>query len=159
VLTPSRARQLLYAFVLIVPAYLYVGYVNFVRWQRGRELVANAMPIKVAITETGIEERTGSLGRTFYAPRIRYGVRTRDSIYIARQVTPLDEASTESWARALADRYKVGKVVDAYVEGTDAANPRTFLTRELGTFFYWTLAAGGVVFGTLALLWWRARSA
>ena len=158
VLTAQTARRALVAFAVIVPAYLYVAYGNFIRWQRGRELVANAMPIKVAITERGIEERKGRFGRTFYAPRIRYGVRTKDGAYLARQVTPLDEASTEAWARSVADRFVVGTVVTGFVEGTDNAKPVTFLTPELGTFFYWTLAAGVAVFGALALVWRRART-
>ncbi len=159
VLTPQLARRLLVAFVIIVPAYGYVGFTNFIRWQRGRETIQSAVPIKVAIIESGIETRTGSFGRTFYAPRIRYAVRTPDGSYIARRVTPLDEAYTEGWARDIAERYRVGHVEPAFAEKGDPAQARTFLVPELGLFFYWTLAVGAVVFGALALIWRRAYPA
>ncbi len=158
-LTAQTARRLLFAFAIVVPAYLYVAYVNFVRWQRGREVIQSAMPIKVAIIESGIESRTGSFGRTFYAPRIRYAVRTKNGAYIARQVTPLEEAYTEAWARGIADRYRVGNVELGFVEGSNDAKPATFLVPELGMFFYWTLAAGAVLFGALAVVWRRAYPA
>lgn len=159
VLTPQLARRLLFAFVIVVPAYCYVGFTNFVRWQRGREAIQSAVPIKVAIIESGIESRTGSFGRTFYAPRIRYAVRTPDGSFIARRVTPLEEAYTEGWAREIAERYRVGHVEPGFAEKGDPALHLTFLVPELGTFFYWTLAAGAVVFGALALIWRRAYPA
>ena len=129
------------------------------RWQRGREAIQSAVPIKVAIIESGIESRTGSFGRTFYAPRIRYAVRTPDGSFIARRVTPLEEAYTEGWAREIAERYRVGHVEPGFAEKGDPALHLTFLVPELGTFFYWTLAAGAVVFGALALIWRRAYPA
>ena len=159
VLTPPLARRLLFAFVIVVPAYGYVGFTNFVRWQRGREAIQSAVPIKVAIVESGIETRIGRFGRTFYAPRIRYAVRTPDGSFIARRVTPLDEAYTEGWARDIADRFRVGHVEPAFAEKGGTAQPLTFLVAELGLFFYWTLAAGAVVFGALALVWRRAYPA
>ncbi|MBI3789756.1 MAG: hypothetical protein HY275_02625 [Gemmatimonadetes bacterium] len=155
-ITPQRARRALLAFVLVVPAYGIVAWQAYRLWQTGRSRIANAVPVVVAITESGIEERTGSFGRTFYAPRIRYGVRTREGVEFRRQVTPLDEASTKGCAQAIADRYAVGHVDTGWIDTT--GDHATFLVREVGTFFYWILSAGLLVLGALAFLLRRAAA-
>ena len=153
-ITPQRARRALLAFLIVVPVYAYVAVEATMTWSRGRAIMARSKLIQVAIIESGIEERKGLLGRTFYAPRIRYAVRTELGSVIQRQVTPLDEAAGKSWAEGIAERYRVGRVVDGYVDTTGMRI--SYLVPSLGTFIYWTLAAGVALFGALAIVLRRA---
>ncbi len=157
-LTPQRARKLLiFVLVVIVPAYGYVAWTNTSRWLAGRALIARAVLTQVAITESGVEERKGMFGRTFYAPRVRYGVRTAEGIVMARQVTPLDEASTKAWATRIADLYRPGQVEPAWIDTT--GTQKSYLVPELGSFFLWTMAGGVALLAVLLPLAWSARSA
>ena len=82
-------------------------------------------------------------------------MRTRTGSYIARQVTPLDEASTESWAREIASRYRVGRVAEGYV-APDSSH-MSFLIPELGYFWLVVLGVGVVIFAAFGWTWQRAR--
>ena len=84
-------------------------------------------------------------------------VRTKQGAYIARQVTPLDEASSESWAREIASRYTVGRVTEGYV-APDGSRV-SFLVPELGNFWHVVMGVGVVLFAAFGWTWQRSRRA
>ncbi len=153
-LTPARARRALLAFLVILPAYGWVAWQAYGLWAAGSRRIANAVPLPAAIVESGVEERKGSFGRTFWAPRITYAIRTDTGMTFRTTVTPLNEAASHAWAQAISDRYRTGQVDTAWV---DTTTRESFLVRDLGTFWYWTVGAGVALLGALAGLVVRAR--
>lgn len=152
-LKPTIARRALVAFVVILPAYGWVAWKAHGLWRTGSQRIANAIPLPAAILASRVEERTGVFGRTFWAPRITYAIRTDTGMTFRTQVTPLNEAATLSWAQGISDRYRPGRVDTAWV---DTTTRQSFLVRDLGTFWYWTIATGVVLLGALAWLLQRA---
>ena len=156
-LTPSHARRLLVAFALIIPVWGYVAWRSTALYMLGRERIATFRPTRVAVIEVGVDERKNVLGIRYWAPRLRYAVPTRQGSYIARQVTPLDEASSESWAREIASRYTVGRVTEGYV-APDSSRV-SFLVPELGYFWHVVMGVGVVLFAAFGWTWQRSRRA
>lgn len=153
-ISPPRARRALLAFLVILPAYGWVAWQAFGLWRTGTRRIESAVPLPAAIVQSALDSQQGALGRTFFRPRITYAIRTDTGMTFRTQVTPLNEASTRGWALAIVDRYRVGQVDTAWV---DTTTRESFLVREVGTFWYWTVGAGLVLLGALAWLLQRAR--
>ncbi len=140
-------RLFLLAFVLFPMIFMGVG-IHVARNQD--RIIRTYRPVQVTVLSKKIESKTSTDSdghtSTSYKPVIHYRYEVDGAAYTCQQVTPLDESSGQEWARALNDRFEIGKNYEAYYNPRNPAE--AFLVRECTFFPY--------VFILFPMLFWMA---
>jgi hypothetical protein len=113
-------------------------------------------PVPAVVLQSTIEARRLDRRSRAYAPRVRYRYSVGGQTYIGHQVTPLDEAYSESWANGLAGQFHRGDEVTAYVDPERPGD--SFLVQRISWLPYLFIGSGVAFPGVLMLLFRQGKA-